>query len=429
MYDPATGTWTTTGALNTGRYNHTATLLPNGQVLVTGGQGSSGNILASVEMYDPATGTWTTTGALNTGRYYHTATLLPNGKVMVTGGNGSYGISSILASAELYDPATGSWTTTGSLNTARQWHTATLLTNGKILVTGGQSSSGSTLASAELFDTGLGFSSAWQPQISTATSPLVFSNSLALTGSGFRGLAEGSGGNTQDSSADYPVVQLRRLDNEQTVYLNPTNWGTNAYTSTAVTNQQTGWALVTVFVNGIPSPASLVNFGTLPQILTQPTNQAVAAGSNAAFTVTATGVATLGYQWVENLGSLGGNLTGATSNTLVLTNVSVLNPGYYQVVVTNPYGGVTSSVVTLTVSNLPFAILTTNSFSGLGYNNGQFGFNLTGPAGSNAVIYASTNLQTWTPLVTNQMTLGALVFNDAQATNYPQRFYRAKLGP
>src|SRR5215831_11256327 len=81
-------------------------------------------------MIDPS---WTPTGSLGTARSAHTATLLPNGKVLVAGGyNGSY-----LSSAELYDPGTGTWTATGSMGTARRGHTATLLPNGKVLVAGG----------------------------------------------------------------------------------------------------------------------------------------------------------------------------------------------------------------------------------------------------------------------------------------------------
>jgi N-acetylneuraminic acid mutarotase len=125
----------TTGALNTGRAYHTATLLPNGKVLVAGGENPSspGIYLSSAELYDPTAGTWTTTGSLATSRAHHTATLLPNGKVLVAGGyNFSYP-----ASAELYDPATGKWTTSGALKTARDLHTATLLPNGQVLVAGG----------------------------------------------------------------------------------------------------------------------------------------------------------------------------------------------------------------------------------------------------------------------------------------------------
>src|SRR4029077_520831 len=86
LYDPASGTWTATESLNTGRYGHTATLLQNGFVLVAGGVDSNGGVSASAELYDPASGTWTATGNLHTERYYHTATLLPNGLVLVVGG-------------------------------------------------------------------------------------------------------------------------------------------------------------------------------------------------------------------------------------------------------------------------------------------------------------------------------------------------------
>ncbi len=137
--DPASGTWTATGSLNTGRFLHTATLLPNGMVLVAGGLDSNFHSSASAELYDPASGTWTTTGSLNTAPYEPTATLLPNGMVLVAGGSDNSGNAS--ATAELYDPASGTWTATGSLNTARAEHTATLLSNGMVLVAAGSDSS------------------------------------------------------------------------------------------------------------------------------------------------------------------------------------------------------------------------------------------------------------------------------------------------
>src|SRR6267143_974733 len=136
-------TFNNTGSLGSARRNHTATLLPNGKVLVAGGFDNSGNGLASAELYDPASGTWSAAGSLTTARYSHTATLLPNGKVLVAGGLDSSNNAS--ASAELYDPASGSWSATGSLGTARENHTATLLPNGKVLVAGGVGSSGGYL--------------------------------------------------------------------------------------------------------------------------------------------------------------------------------------------------------------------------------------------------------------------------------------------
>src|SRR4029077_7898595 len=100
-YDPVSGTWTTTGSLNVGRDHHTASLLPNGMVLVAAGFGD----LASAELYDPASGTCTVTGSLNIGRNYHTASLLLNGKVLVAGGL-TNNDANFLASAELYESTT-----------------------------------------------------------------------------------------------------------------------------------------------------------------------------------------------------------------------------------------------------------------------------------------------------------------------------------
>jgi len=122
--------------------------------------------------------------------------------------------------------------------------------------------------SAELYDVGLGFNASWQPQIATVT-PLTTGGCLTLTGSQFLGIAEGSGGNTQDSPANYPVVQLHRLDKEQTLFLLTTNWSTNSLTSAPVTNFPSGYALATVFVNGIPSTARVLYVG--PFVLGNPT--------------------------------------------------------------------------------------------------------------------------------------------------------------
>ena len=143
------------------RSNHTATTLADGQVLVTGGWGvpayNPGNIPAQVlnvaEIYNPATGTWTLTGSLKTAREYHTATLLPNGKVLVAGGdNGSI----YLASVELYDPVSRTWSEVGSLITPRAEHTASPLANGTILMAGGRNGQYINVAmsydNAEVFD-------------------------------------------------------------------------------------------------------------------------------------------------------------------------------------------------------------------------------------------------------------------------------------
>lgn len=151
LYDPATGTFTLTGSLNTARRDQTATLLNNGMVLIAGGEDGGGNGIASAELYNPANGTFTVTGSLNTARQFDTATLLNNGMVLVAGGYNSSGL--LLASAELYDPTAGVFTVTGSLNAGRTYQTATLLNNGTVLVVGGFTGS-VVLASAELYEPG-----------------------------------------------------------------------------------------------------------------------------------------------------------------------------------------------------------------------------------------------------------------------------------
>jgi hypothetical protein len=150
LYDPAVGSFTSTGSMGTARTGHTATLLPSGKVLIVGGDTTNSGGLASAELYDPATGFFTPTGSMGTARGQHTATLLPNGKVLIVGGGPGGPIPGSFASAELYDPAVGSFTSTGSMGTARTGHTATLLPSGQVLVAGGDG------ATAELYDPAAG---------------------------------------------------------------------------------------------------------------------------------------------------------------------------------------------------------------------------------------------------------------------------------
>jgi len=130
--------WEYTRSLKTERSDHTATLLPDGRVLVASGQHLPG-ILRSAELYNPSTAHWNRTGKLYNPRYDHTATLLSNGTVLVAGGAQlSFGN----VACEFYDPASGTWTGTGNLNIGRFEHTATLLADGKVLLAGGFGTSG-----------------------------------------------------------------------------------------------------------------------------------------------------------------------------------------------------------------------------------------------------------------------------------------------
>jgi hypothetical protein len=150
IYDPKTGTFTATGSMVQNRAWQTATLLVDGRVLIAGGTTGSGDLDAA-EVYDPTTRTFSQTGPMVDARIYHTATLLNDGRVLLVGGGSDYTNLNFLRSAELFDPATGTFGATGSMAEARTYHAATVLTDGRVLVTGGYGVQ-APLASAEIYD-------------------------------------------------------------------------------------------------------------------------------------------------------------------------------------------------------------------------------------------------------------------------------------
>jgi WD40 repeat protein len=255
LFDPITGTWDTVGNLNASRYSHTTTLLPNGTVLAAGGEFNS-NFLYSTEIYHPSSGTWTFTGDLNANRRDHTATLLPDGKVLVAGGYDN----EYLLQSEVYDPAEGIWTSTGDMNAKRAFHTATVLPDGRVLIVGGEDSE-NYLPYAEVYDRGINALPAWKPTLSTYPFTLPMGHSLEATGSGFTGygLSQASNSVTNSSDTNYPLVQLVRLDNEQMIWVPLKAFAVTALSTKQVNGILPGPCQLTVFVNGIPSLRLFIN--------------------------------------------------------------------------------------------------------------------------------------------------------------------------
>jgi serpin B len=177
VFDPSTGTWSATGSLNAPRTDFVAVALTDGRVLVTGGLTSVDNPLgevaySSTKLYDPETGTWSASGLLNIARTEPVAALLPDGTVLVAGG--AYvdeDQTRALASAEIFDPDTGTWSRTGDLRAARRGARAVTLADGRVLVVGGSSTGRNlyfeytALSSAEIYDPATG---AWTPAGSLA---------------------------------------------------------------------------------------------------------------------------------------------------------------------------------------------------------------------------------------------------------------------
>ena len=348
IFNPGSGDFIPAGSL-TARSNHTATLLSDGRVLVVGGInrtviGSTLTYLSNCRIYDPTSNLWSNAGDLVTGRANHTATLLADGRVLVVGGLDQDGA---MSDTELYDPATNTWAYITNLKTYRYNHTATLLPNGQLFAAGGDELF--TLSSTEKYDRGLGQVADWRPILTNATDPLPLGWPLVIEGTGLRGISEGSGSNGgQHSASNIPVVQLRRLDNGQISNLYPANgsFSQTHFVSLPLSDFNPGYALLTVFANGIPSLSKiiLVNAGSssapMPFGKSTPENGAVNP------------TASLSLTWGISTGAISYDFCYDTSNNNSCShwepnglsrvkNLSGLNPGttyYWQVRAINNAG-------------------------------------------------------------------------------------------
>ena len=371
LYNPATGTWTNTGSMTQTRLAHSAVLLRNGKVLVAGGAGHDSNsgMLASAELYDPVTEIWTQTGSMHVPRYVdYSATLLANGMVLVAGGTPDDGVTP-LSEAELYNPSTETWTQTGSMSSGRFYHATTLLPNGKVLVTGGIGG----LNSAELYDP---LTETWTSAGTLMTNraqhiAVVLTNGMVLVTGGSR-----------DGSAEL---------------FNP---ATGMWTNTGAMTTARSFPSASLLPNGKLLVAGGYNGNG-------PTNSAELYDPVSG-TWKATG--TLNDGGYIRLAALLTNglvlVVGGSGEANVLSSAELYDPA----------PGTATTIVLSNPAALP---------------DGAFQFGFTNTSGVSFSALTTTNLAlpltNWTLLGNvTEIAHGQFQFTDPEALNYPQRFYRIR---
>jgi WD40 repeat protein len=436
---PSPGQWTRTSSLTNATSEQTATLLPNGKVLVTGGVDTNNNAVASAQLYDPASGTWTGTHSMNSARFSHTATLLTNGLVLVAGGATSiFDASSATNSAELYNPAIGTWTVTGPMHTARYTHTATLLPNGKVLVAGGQSTNAfpNITASAEIYDPS---SRTW----TTANPMLIQRNSQTAT------LLP----NGQVLIAGGEVTNFSMVTGESELF-NPTNgtWTQTGFmtgpfafhTATLLPNGQVlvaggdidegfGFGGVDLIpsseaqlydpVAGTWTATTSMNFVHDHHTATLLTNGVVLiAGGGTQFSSTTNCEL---YEPFSQTWTVAASLINARQShtATLLPNGQVLATGGQFFGISLASAELYSSVISAPA--VPIVLINPK------LTGGAFQFSWTNVAGSANVVLSATNLSTplasWTSLTpVVESPPGHFQFTDPQAPNSPRRFYRVR---
>ena len=378
VFDPITEAFTLLpNTMAVARAYHTATLLPNGKVLLAGGfaNGAAPNYYTdSAELFDPASNSFTTLPPMNSAHSVNTATLLATGKVLIAGGVTNPAVGQGPTNmAEVFDPVLGTFTSLSpnTMVSARENHTATLLPNGQLLICGGLSNLGLATA-AEVFDSGLGFSDARRPVIANATDPLLMPASLVLTGTRFRGDSETGGGWPQSSATNFPIVQLMRIDSDQVFFplSDPaTNWSDTTFSSetlgTTSTRLPVGQYRVTVFTNAIPSLQKIiaVEGSTTPEVPLTSVVSRRAHGNIGVFDVPLPAAGPLGiecrsggangdYTIIFTFGNTLSSVDGASVSSGIATVSSSWMSGDMHQYIVNLTGVANAQVITVSLTNV-----------------------------------------------------------------------------